>query len=74
MTQQSWITLIVSALTDCIISAGGALTTAMVATGSTAMPTKAVALFAVITGLMAAARGIQKAISPSLLSPQEEKP
>ncbi len=49
----------VSALSDFIISAGGCLTTAMVATGSAAMPTTAVLIFAVTTGLVAAARGIR---------------
>jgi hypothetical protein len=63
MTSQPWITLTVSALTNFIISAGGCLTTAMVATGSATMPTAAVMIFATVTGLIAAARGLQAILS-----------
>lgn len=59
MTTPTWVTLIVSFITDFIISAGGALSTAMVATGSTSMPTKATTAFAIVTGLIAASRRIQ---------------
>ncbi len=54
----------VSALSDFIISAGGCLTTAMVATGSASMPTTAVMIFAITTGLVAAARGIRALLTP----------
>lgn len=58
MNSTYW-TLGVSFVTDFIISAGGALSTAMVATGSTSLPTKATAVFAIVTGLVAASRRIQ---------------
>jgi len=54
-----WLTITVSCVSDFIISAGGAITAAMVGTGSTAMPSKAVALVACITGAIAAARRVQ---------------
>lgn len=58
MNGPTWLlTLVVSCLTDFIISAGGCLTTAMVATGSTTMPSGAVMAFSIVTGLIAAARG-----------------
>ena len=69
MTTQTWITLVISFITDFIISAGGAVSTAMVATGSTALPTKATAVFAVVTGLVAASRRIQALLSPSVTKP-----
>ncbi len=65
-----WVTFAVSALSDFIISAGGCLTTAMVATGATAMPSTATIVFAVVTGLMAAARGAQKMLSPAVIPQQ----
>lgn len=54
-----WISLVISGVTDFIISAGGCVTTAMVATGSTAMPSTATWIFAVITGAVAASRRLQ---------------
>ncbi len=60
---QPWLTLIVSSISDFVISAGGALTAAMVATGSTQMPGKATALVAIITGAIAAARRVQALLS-----------
>lgn len=63
MNDKPWVTLIVSSLSDFVISAGGCLTTAMVATGSAAMPTPAVLIFSVVTGLVAAARGFRSLIS-----------
>lgn len=69
MSTSTWITLTVSFVTDFIISAGGALSTAMVATGSTALPTKATAVFAIITGLVAASRRVQALLSPSVNKP-----
>ncbi len=65
-----WITFAISALTDFIISAGGCLTTAMVATGtSTSMPSTATIVFSVVTGLVASARGVQKMLSPAVIPP-----
>lgn len=55
-----WVTILISCISDFVISAGGALTAAMVATGgATIMPSKAVALVAIITGAIAAARRVQ---------------
>ncbi len=67
MNNQPWITVIVSALTDFIIGAGGALTTAMVATSGTApaVPSTAVIIFSCATGAIAAARGTQKLLTPT---------
>ena len=62
-----WLTLIVSAMTDFVIGAGGCLTTAMVATGSTTMPTAPVMIFAIVTGAVTAARRVQALLqSPPL--------
>lgn len=69
MTTSTWVTLGVSFVTDFIISAGGAVSTAMVATGSTALPTKATAVFAIVTGLVAASRRVQALLSPSVTKP-----
>ena len=60
-----WLILIVSFGSDFVISAGGCLTTAMVATGDTQMPSTPVLLFAIVTGLVAASRRIQALLSPS---------
>lgn len=53
------LSIAISFLTDFIISAGGCLTTAMVATGNTAVPSVAVMIFSIVTGLVAAARRVQ---------------
>lgn len=66
MTTQTWITLSISFLTDFIISAGGAITTAMVASDNTAVPSVAVCIFAIVTGLVAASRRVQALLQPSL--------
>lgn len=58
----AWIVLMISAVTDFIITAGTGLTTAMVATGSTSMPNKATVLLMLIGGLIAMARTIQQAL------------
>ncbi len=63
-------TVIVSFLTDFVISAGGALTTAMVATGVADMPTIPVWIFAAITGLIAASRRVQALLAPSPAPPK----
>lgn len=54
--------LIVSAGTDFIITAGGSVLSAMVATNMLAMPSAPVILVAVLTGCIAAARTVQQAI------------
>lgn len=64
MNNYPWLTIIVSATSDFVISAGGCLTTAMVATGSTQMPTTAVLIFALTTGAIAAARGVRALLAP----------
>ncbi len=71
MNSQTWITLIVSFLTDFVISAGGCLTTAMVATGSATMPSTPVIIFSAVTGLVAASRRVQALLTPP---PVELKP
>jgi hypothetical protein len=64
MNQQPLLTIIVSALSDFVISAGGCMTTAMVATGSTTMPSTAVLVFSGVTGAIAAARGVRALLTP----------
>ena len=59
-----WLTLAISFSSDFVISAGGCLTTAMVATGETEMPSTPVLLFAIVTGLVAASRRIQALLAP----------
>jgi len=59
-----YFTVAISFLTDFVISAGGCLTTAMVATGSATMPTTPVMIFSVVTGLVAASRRVQALLSP----------
>jgi hypothetical protein len=59
MRPPSPLSISISFLTDFIISAGGCLTTAMVATGQTTMPAIPVIVFSVVTGLVAAARRVQ---------------
>jgi len=61
----AWTILLISAITDMIITAGTAITSAMVATGSAEIPSHAVLLLAVIGGLVAAARTIQQALKSS---------
>lgn len=61
----AWAILIISALTDFIINAGGALVAAMVATGSAVMPSNAVLLLALISGVVSASRTIQQALKAS---------
>lgn len=64
LNQQPVITLVVSGLSDFVITAGGCLTTAMVATGSATMPTAPVWVFAIVTGLIATARGLRALLAP----------
>lgn len=58
----AWLTLIISAVTDFIITSATALTTAMVSSGSAELPGKAVLLLAGLGGLVSAARTIQQAL------------
>lgn len=58
----AWAILLISALTDFIITGATAITSAMVATGSAEIPSKAVVILAVLGGLVAAARTIQQAL------------
>ncbi len=57
-----WAILMVSALTDFVISAGTGLTAAMLATGEAHIPNEAVLLLSMVGGLVAAARTIQQAL------------
>lgn len=61
----AWAILLISALTDFIISAGTAITAAMVATGSAQMPDTPVIVLSVIGGVVAFARTIQQALKSS---------
>ena len=58
----AWAILLISAFTDFIINAGTSITAAMVATGSAALPDKAVIILAAIGGVVAASRTIQQAL------------
>lgn len=58
----AWVVLLISALTDCVINFGTALGSAMVATGSTQLPNKAVLLLCSLGGVVAAARTVQQAL------------
>jgi hypothetical protein len=57
-----WVILIISAITDAVITGGTALTTAMVAAREMALPSPAVWLLVSIGGLVSAARTIQQAL------------
>lgn len=58
----AWSVLLVSALTDFLILTGTSLSAAMVATGTAAMPNKAVVMLSLIGGVMAFSRTIQQAL------------
>lgn len=58
----AWTVLLISSMTDFVITLGTGLTTAMLATGAAAMPTKAVWLVCVLAGSVQAARTIQQAL------------
>lgn len=62
----AWIILIVSALTDFVITVGTSITTAMVATGSAQFPSDAVVLLACLGGGVSAARTIQQALKTAM--------
>jgi hypothetical protein len=68
MTDNPWIGFVIRVCTDFIISGGGALITAMMATGSVSEPNPATIIVAVATGLIAAARGAQKMLEPAIKS------
>ena len=57
-----WAILLISAITDFIISTGTALSAAMVATGEARLPNDAVLVLALVGGLVAAARTIQQTL------------
>jgi len=58
----AWLVLLISAGSDFIIAAGGCLTTAIVAHGTAEMPSWAVLLLCVSTGLVSGARTIGQAL------------
>jgi hypothetical protein len=62
MDRNAFYVLMVSAATDFIITAGTALTTAMVANGEASMPSHPVILVAVIGGAVSFARTVQQAV------------
>lgn len=57
-----WTIVLISALTDFMIVMGGCLSGAMIAVGTTVMPSQAVFLLGFILGAVAAARTIQQAL------------
>jgi len=63
MNNQDLITLVVSALTDFSISAGGAY---LAATSSGVPVTVTIIAACGVTGVVAAARGVQKLLAPAL--------
>lgn len=69
-----WVQLGISFLSDFVITGGGTLTTAMVATKSVEMPSEAVWLLAVVFGLIAAFRRLQSITSPALAKGLPEVP
>ncbi len=56
MTAPPWLILVVSAVTDFAIVGGSTVMGAMLATGSTTLPTPAVWLLASVAGLVAAGK------------------
>lgn len=58
----AWTIVLISALTDFIITAGTALTTAMVAAGDAELPSMAVLIVSGLGGLIAFARTVQQAL------------
>lgn len=58
----AWVVLIISAMTDFVINAGTALSSAMVATGMAEIPNRAVIMLAIVGGCIQAARTIQQAL------------
>jgi hypothetical protein len=57
-----WTILLITALTDFVITSGTAINTAMVATGSAQMPSTPVMLVAIIGGLVVGSRTVQQAL------------
>jgi len=58
----AWLVLVISAMTDFVITAATALTSAMVAMGNAEMPSRAVILLALLGGLVAFSRTVQQAL------------
>ena len=58
----AWLILSISAFTDFVITVATGITSAMVAVGSNAMPTKPVILLAILGGFVTSARTIQQAL------------
>lgn len=58
----AWLTLIISALTDLVITIGTSIATAMVSTGDAVIPNNAVLILAGIGGLVSAARTVNQAL------------
>jgi hypothetical protein len=61
MNQRTW-AIVVSIISDFIISAGGCVLTGMTAAAQT-IPSTATLIFAGVTGLVQAARGVQKLLA-----------
>jgi hypothetical protein len=61
----AWLILFISAGTDFVIAAGGCLTTAIVAHGGAEMPSMAVIILCLSTGLVSGARTVGQALKSS---------
>ncbi len=60
--KQAWAILLISAITDLIITAGTSLTAAMMATGMAQIPNKATVVVILAGGAVSMARTIQQAL------------
>src|SRR5262249_35436188 len=58
-TMTQYVGQLVHFIIAALIAGGGAITTAMVATGSTALPSKGTLLFGALTGIIAGAKDVQ---------------
>ena len=58
----AWVIVLISALTDFVITGATAITSAMVASGNSELPSKAVLVLAVLGGIVSAARTVQQAL------------
>lgn len=66
----AWTVLIISAVTDFIITTATALGTAMMATGAAAIPNDAVIVVALLGGLASGARTIQQKLNSTQSTPE----
>ena len=74
MNAPRWLILAISALTDFLVVAGSTVLGAMLATGQTTLPTKAVWLLSLMSGLVAAAKEVRAALKLPEVPPTGGKP